>query len=89
MNKNHERENTQEVKYNLERLMHDSVRCIYQKRLDEKLIEEQSLPLQERYQHIIDSIHKASGVALGERKKKKSIKIWCTEEIEQEENKNL
>ncbi|KAL3284309.1 hypothetical protein HHI36_018467 [Cryptolaemus montrouzieri] len=71
--------------------MHDSVRYIYQKRLDEKSIQEQSLSLQERYKHIIDSIHKAAREALGERKKKKSNKIWWTEEIEQlvHEKKNL
>ncbi|KAL3266050.1 hypothetical protein HHI36_010237, partial [Cryptolaemus montrouzieri] len=31
INKDHEGENTQEVKYNLISLMHDSVRYIYQK----------------------------------------------------------
>ncbi|KAL3290322.1 hypothetical protein HHI36_023666 [Cryptolaemus montrouzieri] len=68
INKGYEEENTQEVKYNLESLMHDSVRYRYQKTLDEKLIEEQSHPLQERYQHIIDRIYEAAGEALGERK---------------------
>ncbi|KAL3266142.1 hypothetical protein HHI36_010327, partial [Cryptolaemus montrouzieri] len=45
----------------------------------------------DRYQNIIDSIHKAAGEASGERKKKKSNKIWWTEEIEQlvQEKKNL
>ncbi|KAL3284480.1 hypothetical protein HHI36_018641 [Cryptolaemus montrouzieri] len=90
INKDHEGENTQEVKYNLKSLMHDSVRYIYQKRLDEKLIEEQFLPQQERYQHIIDSIHKAAREALGEYRKQKSYKIWWTEKIEQlVQEKNL
>ncbi|XP_067206921.1 uncharacterized protein [Linepithema humile] len=78
----HNTEKIKKVKYNLESLIHDSVKYLYQKRLNEKLMEELE-EFEDIYKNILESIHRATEEALGSQEKRKSSKMWWTDEIDQ------
>lgn len=83
---NKDDENTEQVeypKYNLHSLLEDSVKYLYQRRLDEYLPDSEDLNTQETYSSVIESIHKAAREALGTQQQQKSRNIWWTREIEQ------
>lgn len=76
-------EEMQYPKYNLDSLMHDSIKELYQRRLDEKLKERSEESFSNIYKNIINSLHEAAKEALGILGKMKSNKIWWNREIEE------
>lgn len=70
------------VKYKLDNLIHDSVKNLYQNRLNEKLIDDEEQSFEEIYKNITESIHKAAKEALGTIEKRKSNNLWWTDEID-------
>lgn len=67
-------------KYNLTSPNQDSTKYLYQRRLDEYLLEP-SESFVETYD-IIDSIHKAANEALGKKEARLSKRVWWTKVIE-------
>lgn len=63
-------EKVKNVRYNLESLIHDSVKSLYQKRLNEKFLEKSELSFEDIYKNIIKSIHEAAKETLGIKSKK-------------------
>lgn len=73
------------IKYNISSLDHQSVKELYQKRLDEKLPQVPFNTPEEHYQCLKKCIHEAAYEALGEWKaKEKVLPYWWDDEIEGE-----
>lgn len=66
----------------LESLQEESVRNLYQTRLDQRLIEREYESVEEIYSHVKDSIHQAAYEALGEREQINKKQRNLTKEIE-------
>lgn len=75
-------------KYIIANFKEESIRYLYQQRLDQKLTDNTFNDVEEMYEHIKQAIHEASYEALGtlEKKKPASRKIWWNDEIEEEIN---
>jgi len=61
-------EKIKNIKYKIQNLLQDSIKYLYQKRLNEKLEEK----IEDIYGNILESIHRAVKEALGNQEKKKS-----------------
>lgn len=70
-------------KYNLDSLLHESTKYLYQRRLDEYLTSSEDETFEVKYKNMVESIHKAAREAIGEKPKLKSNKIWWTKDIEE------
>lgn len=78
-------EKTEEITtkhYNIDSLIHDSTRALYQQRLNQKLGEVADKSVEEVYNNIIYSIKTAAEEALGIKSKRRSKKLWWNDEIE-------
>lgn len=69
-------------KYNLESLHQESVRELFQRRLDSKLVEDPTQTFPVRYKNLIQSIQEAAAESIGRTTKRISNNVWWTEEIE-------
>lgn len=80
-----EMEKCESRKYNLENFKEESIKYLYQQRLDQKLKENVYDNIEQLYEHIKNALHEAAHEALGkiDTTKKVSKKIWWNEEIEQ------
>ncbi|XP_072392124.1 uncharacterized protein [Diabrotica undecimpunctata] len=69
--------------YNLESLQHESTRTLYQRRLNEKLVDIiENVSVEEVYKNIIDSVQTAAKEALGLKSQRHSKELWWTEDIQ-------
>lgn len=75
---------SQEVKFNLHLLQDESIRQLYQKRLDQKLNEFRFTSLEETYQHVKECIKEAALEALGEKTSNKGKYNWDFSEATKE-----
>ncbi|KAL3285995.1 hypothetical protein HHI36_000510, partial [Cryptolaemus montrouzieri] len=71
----------EEPRYEFESFRNESTQNLYQRRLDEKLMDTEGLTFIEIYNNIIDSLKKATQEAIGIQEAKRSNKIWWDEEI--------
>ncbi|XP_044745289.1 uncharacterized protein LOC123307136 [Coccinella septempunctata] len=69
--------------YNTEGLMHDSIRTLYQQRLDQKLEDWTEKSVSEVYRNIINSIQTAAEESLGIKNRLQNNKLWWNDEIEE------
>ncbi|KAL3286053.1 hypothetical protein HHI36_000566 [Cryptolaemus montrouzieri] len=71
----------EEPRYKLESFRNESTQNLYQRRLDEKLMDTEGLTFTEIYNNIVDSLKKATQKAIEIQEAKRSNKIWWNEEI--------
>jgi len=72
-------------KYNIESLQYESTKCLYQRRLNNKLNRNECKDREEMYNYLKNCIHEAAKEALGEKEVNKERKMFFWEvDIEKE-----